>query len=324
MHSIAALQTIIGEALIERNFPSNPDTLYKPIKYFLEIGGKRLRPVLTLLAADLFGAPVKASLPAALAVELFHNFTLIHDDIMDEAPLRRGRETIHKKWDINTAILSGDATLITAYQLLGECNPELLPALLNVFNKMAQEVCEGQQLDMDFEKLLAVSEEEYLYMIRLKTSVLLGAALEMGAIFGQVNKQDRENIYAFGVNMGIAFQLQDDILDVYGDPTKFGKQVGGDIIENKKTYLLINALQLAEGLDKQELIHWIETEDFDPEQKIGRITAIYNQLGIEKLAHQKKMNFADQAYQALEAIALPSEKKRPLIEFAESLLSRER
>lgn len=323
MHSIAALQTIIGEALTERNFPDNPNTLYEPIKYFLAIGGKRLRPVLTLLAAELFGATIKEGLPAALAIEMFHNFTLMHDDIMDEAPLRRGQETIHKKWDINTAILSGDATLIRAYQLLAECKPELLAELLKVFNKMAQEVCEGQQLDMDFEKLATVTEEEYLHMIRLKTSVLLGAALEIGAILGGADKQDRSNLYTFGVNIGIAFQLQDDILDVYGDPSKFGKQVGGDIIENKKTYLLINALQLAKGSDKQELIHWTEINEFDQQQKIDRVTAIYNDLGIEKLAHKKKMSFAEQAYQALEAMAVAREKKLSLIEFTETLLIRE-
>lgn len=323
MHSIAALQTIIGEALIERNFPKSPETLYEPIRYFLGIGGKRLRPVLTLLAADLFGAAIKDGLPAALSIEMFHNFTLMHDDIMDAAPLRRGKETIHKKWNINTAILSGDATLITAYQLLAECNAGVLVELLNVFNKMAQEVCEGQQLDMDFEKLPTVSEEEYIWMIRLKTSVLLGAALEMGAILGNASKQDRANIYTFGVNIGIAFQLQDDILDVYGDPLKFGKQVGGDIIENKKTYLLINALQIAKGKDLEELVHWINAKDFDKNEKIGQVTAIYDKLNIQKLAQEKKIRFAKRAYQALDAISIAEEKKLPLINFAEDMLIRE-
>ncbi|WP_134089773.1 polyprenyl synthetase family protein [Olivibacter sp. XZL3] len=323
MQSIVALQRIISEALDKRTFPDNPISLYEPISYFLGIGGKRLRPVLTLLAADMFGAAIAESLPAALAVEMFHNFTLMHDDIMDEAPLRRGRETIHTKWDVNTAILSGDATLITAYQLLAECKSTQLAELLKVFNKMAQEVCEGQQLDMDFEKLPTVSEGEYLHMIRLKTSVLLGAALEMGAILGQASAQDRANIYAFGVNMGIAFQLQDDILDVYGDPLKFGKQVGGDIIENKKTYLLINALQLAKGDDKKELMQWIETTDFEQKRKIERVTAIFDKLGLQELANQKKIAFAKDAYRALDAIELAVEKKLPLIEFAQNLLTRE-
>src|SRR5690606_32587676 len=323
MHSIAALQTIIGEALTERNFPDNPNTLYEPIKYFLAIGGKRLRPVLTLLAAELFGATIKEGLPAALAIEMFHNFTLMHDDIMDEAPLRRGRETIHKKWDINTAILSGDATLIRAYQLLAECKPELLAELLKVFNKMAQEVCEGQQLDMDFEKLATVTEEEYLHMIRLKTSVLLGAALEIGAILGGADKQDRSNLYTFGVNIGIAFQLQDDILDVYGDPSKFGKQVGGDIIENKKTYLLIHALRLAETQAAQDLSNWLQATSFNAAEKVRAVKDIYDSLAIRPLAEEVKRNFAEKAYKALDAIDVTIDRKQVLKQFAQDLLVRE-
>ncbi|GAA4790505.1 polyprenyl synthetase family protein [Olivibacter ginsenosidimutans] len=323
MLSIAELQQLISDALVQRNFPKTPTTLYDPIHYFLHIGGKRLRPVLTLLATQLFEAPVNDSIPAALAIETFHNFTLLHDDIMDEAPLRRGRETVHQKWNVNTAILSGDALLIIAYQLLAESNPAYLPQILTTFNKMAQEVCEGQQLDMDFENSMHVSESEYVHMIRLKTSVLLGAALKIGAILGGATPSDQQLIYTFGVNMGIAFQLQDDILDVYGDPLKFGKQVGGDIIENKKTYLLINALRLAPSAVAKDIHHWMHLTVFNPEEKVDAITAIYNTLGIKEQAEATKNRFAQEAYAALDQINLPREKKQNLIQFADDLLIRE-
>lgn len=323
MYAIAELQDIITSALKQRNFSKHPTTLYEPIQYFLNIGGKRLRPVLTLLAADLFKATIADSIPAALAIEIFHNFTLMHDDIMDDAPLRRGQETVHQKWNTNTAILSGDAMLIIAYQLLAESKPAYLPDILLTFNKMAKEVCEGQQLDMDFANALQVAEHDYINMIKLKTSVLLGTALELGAIIGGADSLARSLIYSFGVNMGIAFQLQDDILDVYGDPLKFGKQVGGDIIENKKTYLLINALRLASPNVADEINRWINATAFDPEEKVSAITHIYDSLEIKQLAEAAKNNFAKEAYAALEKIKLPRERKEPLIQFADSLLIRE-
>jgi len=323
MYSIADLQTVIGEALTRKHFLKEPTTLYEPIQYFLNIGGKRLRPVLTLLATNMYRTHIEESVSAAMAIEIFHNFTLMHDDIMDEAPLRRGKVTVHKKWNTNSAILSGDAMLILAYQLLADSPSEHLPEVLRVFNKMAQEVCEGQQLDMDFEETSTVSEEVYINMIRLKTSVLLGAALEIGAILGGANHKDRKLIYDFGVHMGIAFQLQDDILDVYGDPLKFGKQVGGDIIENKKTFLLINALQLAQNKDAEELKHWFSSTEFNPEEKVRVVRAIFDKLGIKQLAEEAKANYAHKAYASLDKVDLPSEKKRSLIAFAQNLLIRE-
>lgn len=323
MYSIAALQAIVQEALTRKDFLKEPKTLYEPIQYFLNIGGKRLRPVLTLLAANMYRPDIEDSLSAALAIEIFHNFTLMHDDIMDEAPLRRGQATVHKKWNTNTAILSGDAMLISAYQLLAESPAQQLPEILHVFNKMAQEVCEGQQLDMDFEEATAVSEEAYIQMIRLKTSVLLGAALEIGAILGGAQRYDQGLIYDFGVNMGIAFQLQDDLLDVYGDPLKFGKQVGGDIMENKKTFLLINALQLAQDKDAEVLHYWLNTKQFDAEEKVNTIRSIYDKLGVRVLAEKAKAHFAEAAFTSLNKVELSAEKKQLLIQFAQNLLIRE-
>jgi len=327
MYSIADLQTIIAQALLQRDFPTEPGNLYDPIRYFLSIGGKRLRPVLTLLATDLFGEKIEKSLSAALSIEVFHNFTLMHDDIMDEAPLRRGKDTVHKKWNTNTAILSGDAMMIMSYQLLSESRTTDLSEVLRVFSKMALEVCEGQQLDMDFENSSSVTEEDYLYMIRLKTSVLLGAALEIGALLGGANAKERKLIYEFGVNMGIAFQLQDDLLDIYGDPKKFGKQIGGDIIENKKTFLLINALRLTKGKEEgKELEEWINippTNNYNVNEKIKAITSIYNKYGVKALAEQKKSFFSNQAFQALQKIDVPTARKQTLIDFTKGLFVRE-
>lgn len=323
MYSIVALQTIIQEALTRKDFSKEPNTLYEPIQYFLNIGGKRLRPVLTLLATNMYRSDIQDSISAALAIEIFHNFTLMHDDIMDQAPLRRGQMTVHKRWNTNTAILSGDSMLIMAYQMLAESPAKHLPEILHVFNKMAQEVCEGQQLDMDFEEATTASEEAYIQMIRLKTSVLLGAALEIGAILGGASPDDQGLIYDFGVNMGIAFQLQDDLLDVYGDPLKFGKQVGGDIMENKKTFLLINALLLARDHDADVLQHWLQIEQFNPEEKVHAIRSIYDKLGIQALAEKAKTHFAEKAFASLNNVGLPTEKKQRLIEFAQNLLIRE-
>lgn len=325
MHSITDLQTIVSQALLQRNFPAEPSNLYDPIRYFLKIGGKRLRPVLTLLATDLFGKKIEGSISAALAIEVFHNFTLMHDDIMDDAPLRRGKDTVHKKWNTNIAILSGDAMLIMAYQLLAENHSSKLSEILHVFNKMAFEVCEGQQLDMDFGNSPLVAEADYLHMIRLKTSVLLGAALEIGALIGGADLKERALIYEFGVKMGIAFQLQDDLLDVYGDPEKFGKQVGGDIIENKKTFLLINAIRLArEKGEEKELEDWINPKtNYDIKEKINAVRLIYDKHGVKTLAEQRKSYFSNSALEALEKIAVPVERKQVLINFTKSLFVRE-
>jgi len=325
MYSIVDLQTIIAQALLQRDFPTKPSNLYDPIRYFLSIGGKRLRPVLTLLATDLFGEKIEKSLSAALAIEVFHNFTLMHDDIMDEAPLRRGKDTVHKKWNTNTAILSGDAMMIMSYQLLSESQTTDLSEVLHIFSKMALDVCEGQQLDMDFGNSLSVTEDDYLHMIRLKTSVLLGAALEIGALIGGANTKERNLIYEFGVNMGIAFQLQDDLLDIYGDPEKFGKQIGGDIIENKKTFLLINAMRLTKGKKEgKELEKWINMPtNYNVSEKIKAVTSIYNMYGVKALTEQKKSFFSNQAFQALQKIDISIARKRALIDFTKSLFIRE-
>lgn len=325
MYSIVDLQTIIAQALLQRDFPAEPSNLYDPIRYFLSIGGKRLRPVLTLLATDLFGEKIEKSLSAALAIEVFHNFTLMHDDIMDEAPLRRGKDTVHKKWNTNTAILSGDAMMIMSYQLLSESQTTDLSEVLHIFSKMALDVCEGQQLDMDFGNSPSVTEDDYLHMIRLKTSVLLGAALEIGALIGGANTKERNLIYEFGVNMGIAFQLQDDLLDIYGDPEKFGKQIGGDIIENKKTFLLINAMRLTKGKkEEKELEKWINMPaNHNVSEKIKAITSIYNMYGVKALTEQKKSFFSNQAFQALQKIDISIARKQALIDFTKSLFIRE-
>lgn len=324
MHDINALQRRIQEEITQLRLPESPANLYDPIRYMLEIGGKRVRPLLVLLAADLFGIPkIDDALPAALAVEFFHNFSLVHDDIMDNAPLRRGQQTIHKKWSGDVAILSGDNLLILAYTQLACCQSDKLPALLDAFNTMATEVCEGQQLDMDFENTTAVGINDYLRMIRLKTSVLLGTALQMGAILADADETDARLIYEFGVNLGLAFQLQDDILDVYGDPGEFGKQQGGDILADKKTYLLLKALETAD-MATRSAMEALFGNTGDPEAKIRQITAIYDRLGVRDKAEQAKRHFVDQAVTALNRIGRPEDRKVPLRMLACRLLDRTR
>ena len=322
MYDTNALQQRITHGLTDLGIPQHPGNLYDPIRYMLQIGGKRIRPLLTLMAADLFSiAAIEKAVPAALAIELFHNFSLVHDDIMDNAPLRRGHQTVHEKWNPNIAILSGDNLLIMAYAQLANCPPGSLPAILKTFNTMAAEVCEGQQLDMDFEKASAVSINEYLHMIRLKTSVLLGTALKMGALLADADEADAQLIYNFGVDVGIAFQLQDDILDVYGDPEQFGKQRGGDILANKKTYLLVKAFEMADTATRSELSAWLATDD-QPLDKIDRITGIYNNLGVRGEVETAKQLHVEQAYTALNAIDIEHNRKTPLRELAQALLNR--
>ncbi len=322
MLDTAILQQKISERLSDIGIPAQPENLYDPIRYMLQIGGKRIRPLLTLMAADLFAIrDIETALPASLAVELFHNFSLVHDDIMDNAPLRRGQPTVHQRWNDNIAILSGDNLLIMAYQQLALCNNDKLPSLLKTFNTMASEVCEGQQIDMDFEKIPAVGIDAYIHMIRLKTSVLLGAALKMGAILSDASEADAQLIYEFGVNVGLAFQLQDDILDVYGDPSHFGKQKGGDILANKKTYLLVKALETADSATKAELLSWLSNHD-SPTEKIERVTAIYDQLGVKDAVEMVKQQYIEQAFRALDGIAVPDARKLPLQTLAQGLLNR--
>jgi len=295
------------------NFPSTPSNLYDPLSYFLTLGGKRMRPMATLIAGDLFGVSIEKTKYAALSVELFHNFSLIHDDIMDKAPLRRGKETVHEKWNENIAILSGDVLFVKAYELLSKNDIKYLPSLLACFNRTAVEVCEGQQLDMDFEQLEEVSLDEYLNMIRLKTSVLLGAAFEMGAIIGEASDENIKNIYAFGVNLGIAFQIQDDLLDLYGESEKVGKQKGGDILAEKKTILSILAKNNANNNQKVELIE-IQKE-INPETKINRTLHLFQDLKIKDQCISVMEDYYSKAIKSLELIETNSSKHKLLTLF---------
>src|SRR5258708_18108076 len=279
-----------------------------------------MRPALLLMACDLFGGDVRKAIPPALAIEVFHNFTLMHDDIMDNAPLRRGNVTVHERWNKNVGILSGDVMLIEGYKLMMQVEEDLLRRILNIFNDTAVGVCEGQQLDMEFETRNDVGIDEYINMIRLKTAVVLGGALKIGAIIGGASSNDANLIHTFGEQLGIAFQLQDDILDVYGDPEKFGKQVGGDIISNKKTFLLIKALELADESQKKELTRWMALKEFDGTEKVSAITGIYNALDVRQYAEQAMQENTDEAFQALDAISLPDEHKQYLRNFADGLL----
>jgi geranylgeranyl diphosphate synthase type II len=323
MHSIQELQNIIDKAVQETEYPKEPKELYEPIAYLMALGGKRLRPALVLMATDLFGGDIKDAIAPALAVELFHNFTLMHDDIMDKAPLRRGQPTVHAKWNESVAILSGDVMFVKAYKMMIQVRPDILSDVLEVFNATAIGVCEGQQIDMNFENRNEVSIEEYLEMIRLKTAVLVGGALKIGALIGSANSKDADLLYQFGENLGIAFQLQDDILDVYGDPIKFGKQVGGDIISNKKTYLLIKALELAKGEELAVLDQWLNLTDFDSEEKVNAVKEIYNNLGVKILSENTMHTYAQKAMDALEKINTPQENKKVLEAFADLLIKRE-
>jgi geranylgeranyl diphosphate synthase type II len=323
MHSIKNLQEIIIKAIHQHSYPQEPKELYEPISYFMDLGGKRLRPVLLLLAADLYKVDLEKAIKPALAIELFHNFTLMHDDIMDKAPLRRGKDTVHKKWNDSVAILSGDVMLIEAYKLMMQVNPKILPEVLNIFNTTAIEVCEGQQFDMNFENQQQVDVSDYIEMIRLKTAVLLGASLKIGALIGQASTDDAQHIYDFGINIGIAFQLKDDLLDVYGNPEKFGKQIGGDILSNKKTFLLIKALELANIEQKTNLNNWLNADNFISKDKIEAITDLYNQLDIKTITEEKIINYADLAFSSLQKIDQPEDRKSTLKEFMDLLMLRE-
>jgi len=320
-NSLQVYLDAIEESVQSFQLPKNPKGLYEPARYLLNIGGKRMRPVLTLMGCELFHTNYANAKDAALAVELFHNFSLVHDDIMDKAPLRRGKETVHKKWNENTAILCGDALLIEAYKLLCTYQPELSHQLLAIFNKTASEVCEGQHQDMDFETQKIVSIDEYIEMIRKKTAVLLGCSLKMGSIIGGASESEAEELYQFGVNLGLAFQLQDDLLDVYADQTKFGKQVGGDIIANKKTYLLLLAFQDANESQKNQLEQLLSETDL--EKKVFEVKAIYKLLDIETKAHKKMQTIYSTALDSLNGLTVSEEKKKPLRNLAEFLMSRE-
>ena len=320
MLELEIYQHAIERKIAELKFPQHPENLYEPIRYFLDLGGKRMRPALLLMSHEMFGGDHKNVVSPALAIELFHNFSLVHDDIMDKAALRRGKTTVHEKWNTNTAILAGDAMLIESYKLMMDSPIENLKSVLSVFNQTALEVCEGQVMDMDFEIRNDVSIAEYIEMIRLKTAVLLGGSLEIGAILANASKDDYQHIYEFGINLGIAFQLHDDILDVYANPDKFGKTVGGDIASNKKTFLLLKTVELVNDFDKKHLDSLLHLYH---ENKIQQVMSLYDKYQVKSLAEIEMKKYFDSAMNHLEKINVSNEKKQPLISLANFLMQRE-
>ena len=323
MLSIDSYRDVFTSYLEEKIQTKKPESLYGPITYILKLGGKRLRPVLTLMTAEIFGTDHKVALNAALAVEVFHNFSLVHDDIMDDAPLRRGEETVHEKWNLNTGILSGDAMLIQAYQLFESYENDTFRGLAQIFSKTALEVCEGQQYDVDFEVRNDVTEGEYLKMIEYKTAVLVGAAMKMGALVANASEEDAEKIYDFGRLLGIAFQLQDDYLDAFGDPETFGKQVGGDIIENKKTFLYLKAIENGSADDKEKLAAMFANKNgVDNTTKIVFAKEVFDRSGASELTKDAIKNYTEQALQVLDSISVSDDKKQVLKDFGESLMFR--
>lgn len=323
MNAQIHLLKMIEEGIEKSEWGSEPHSLYDPIRYIMALGGKRMRPLLTCLAYSVYRKDVERIIPYAVAVEAFHNFTLMHDDIMDKAPLRRGKKTVHEKWNTNTAILSGDVMLVKVYNRFLDLETHLLKEVLALFNRTAAEVCEGQQWDMEFETKSRVSEEEYLDMIRLKTAVLLGFSLELGALLAGASKQDRQALYDFGVNIGIGFQLKDDFLDVYADKKKFGKQVGGDIIANKKTFLLIKALEKAKGKDKTALNGWLKATRFRKAEKVKAVTALYNKLGIQAETEQKIKEYFDRGFAAVQTLSA-KDQIPVLVNFANDIAARQK
>ena len=322
MHSISQYQDFFVTYLEAQNSIKEPKNLYEPINYILELGGKRMRPVLTLLVSEIFNSDYKKALPAAMAVEVFHNFSLVHDDIMDDAPLRRGKETVHEKWNINTGILSGDAMLILAYQFFEKYEPATFQDLAKLFSKTALEVCEGQQWDVDFETRSNVTIPEYLKMIEYKTAVLVAAAMKMGAIIAETSEQNANAIYDFGLNLGLAFQLQDDYLDAFGDPETFGKQVGGDIIENKKTYLYLKAVALSDEKIAEQLTQLFSINSKENEEKINAVKTIFVESGAAASTQEAIYFYTFKAFETLEKLNISSDKKNMLREFGEKMMNR--
>ena len=322
MQNIEAYQRSFLSSLEDFAQEKEPKNLYEPVNYILKLGGKRLRPVLTLMTTEIFGGNVNDAMNAALSVEVFHNFSLIHDDIMDDAPLRRGQATVHEKWDLNTGILSGDAMLILAYQLFENYEPSIFQALAKLFSKTALEVCEGQQYDIDFETRNDVTIPEYLKMIEYKTAVLVGAAMKMGAIVAQASLEDQEGIYDFGRYLGIAFQLQDDYLDAFGNPETFGKQVGGDIIENKKTYLYLKAMEFASTEDKIAISNWFISQPEDTSEKVETVKQLFTETGSEAATKQAVEDYTQKAFSVLENLNLSADKKTILKQFGTGLMTR--
>jgi geranylgeranyl diphosphate synthase type II len=322
MHSIQQYQDFVLDFLNAQPKLREPKNLYEPIRYILGLGGKKIRPVLTLMSAEIFDADYSKALPAALAVEVFHNFSLVHDDIMDDAPLRRGNVTVHEKWNINTGILSGDAMLILAYQYFEQYEPAIFRELAKLFSKTALEVCEGQQWDVDFETRSDVTIPEYLKMIEYKTAVLVAAAMKMGAIVAETSVENGELIYDFGLNLGLAFQLQDDYLDAFGNPATFGKQIGGDIIENKKTYLYLKAIEFASAEEKAKLLQLFSVSLDENESKIEEVKSIFNSSGASSATQQAIQDYTLKAFATLDKMNISSDKKAMLQSFGENLMNR--
>lgn len=324
MLTATEIQEKVNAYIASLPYERRPKSLYDPIEYVLAAGGKRIRPSFVLMAYNLFHDDVDRILPVATALETYHNYTLLHDDLMDKADMRRGRPTVHKKWDDNTAILSGDTMLVLAYEHLAKCDTKYLKPALDLFTETALEVSEGQQFDMEFETRNDVAEEEYIEMIRLKTSVLLACALKMGAVVAGASDADANALYAFGEKVGLAFQLQDDLLDVYGDPKVFGKAIGGDITSNKKTFMLINAFNRADAGTRAELERWTTATEFDPAEKIAAVTEIYNRLGIDKLAEQRIKEYFEQSRQHLDELSVSDDRKAVLSEYTERMMNRKK
>lgn len=314
---------MVNEFLDHLSYDRKPESLYEPIKYVLSMGGKRIRPTLMLLAYNLYKENPEDILMNACALETYHNYTLLHDDLMDNADMRRGHLTVHKKWNDNTAILSGDSMLVLAFQRMMQCDTKHLKDILDLFTVTALEIGEGQQYDMEFETRNDVKEEEYIEMIRLKTSVLLACALKIGAILADASAEDADNLYKFGEQIGLAFQLQDDYLDVYGDSKVFGKEIGGDITSNKKTYMLINAFNKANDAQREELTRWVSARDFDRNEKVDAVTRLYNEIGIDQLAQDKIAYYFEQSKKFLDAVNVPEEKKEELRKYAQKMMRRQ-
>jgi geranylgeranyl diphosphate synthase type II len=324
MYTREELKDIVNRAILNITFEEGADRLYDPVKYIISIGGKRIRPVMTLLACNLFSDNVDNAIVPSIGLEVFHNFTLVHDDIMDRSVLRRGSETVHKKWNENQAILSGDVMAFVANDCIAQAPADIMSAVFKIYNRVAREVCIGQQLDMDFETTPYVSHDEYLKMVELKTAVLIAGSLKIGALIGGANKTDCDLIYSFGLNLGLAFQVQDDILDTFGDPKVFGKKIGGDIVANKKTLLLIKAFELASGADLKQLQKLSSNKELDPEKKIEAVISIYNKLNIKEWAEDLAKQYIDRAYISLDSILIAPTRKEELQKLASDLIGRNR
>jgi geranylgeranyl diphosphate synthase type II len=324
MYTLLEAQNLIEKHIQNLAIPDTPRELYEPVSYILSLGGKRIRPALVIMACDLFEGDVASALKPAAAIEVFHNFTLLHDDIMDRSELRRGKPTVHIKYNENVAILSGDVMSILASRLMNQAPGVVLNLVHEVFTKTAMQVCEGQQMDMNFEELLTVSEEDYLHMIELKTAVLIAASLKIGAILGGSSQQDAEELYEFGRNLGLAFQLQDDLLDTYGEQALTGKKPGTDIVDNKKTFLMIRAMEISSPAQKEELTRWLTDRKVDPGEKITAVTALFNALNIKELTEKRIQDFYQEALASLDNLNRPAERKNELLNFATFLMNRNR